>query len=643
MSRLITTSMIVIALLSITALSGTAATDPPTNIRVTNIPQLNNEEQVCICPTDSSVIIANWRDFRLGFRQIGVGRSIDGGLTWDHALIDYGMQYYAYEGWQSDPTMTVNAAGDFYMSALDFEPNGPGSVISFYKSIDKGTNWTGPVIHALSGPWFEDKQFTAVDRTGGSYNGNLYCSWTRFPNTDPDQIAFVRSINGGASFLPAVIVGPWQTSTGCGTSTVDAGQFSIPVVTPEGNVHVFWLGIALDSGGACTGRDVIKHVVSTDGGATFSQEDTVLSVSGWTTASGGVQTYSQPVVDADISGGPFAGNLYMTFTNIGPEDTDHSDVDFVVSTDGGVSWSSRYAINDDSNSVQTDNFHPWLICNEDGVVITIFYDQRFDIPNYYQFDLLAAYSFDGGLSFTTNHRISSASSSPDFLRTPTGARPWTENPDGTRTPVLQKPMAGRLGEYIGVAAFHDKVNAVWTDTRDGNSEVYTANWYLPLLPPRLQSPANSSTPSTTPLFTWSTSWKHDQDQYRLELFDGQEILIGSAVVDTPFYQWPAELVDSAYTWRVKAFDLTSGDSSEFSPVWRIRYPCCFGIRGNIDGDGGDITDISDLSAMVDYLFFGGAISVCMPECDVDESGTVDISDLQVLIDFLFSGGTMPGC
>ena len=60
----------------------TSILSPPPNIRITTISQLNNEEQVFICPTDSNIIIANWRDFRLGYRQIGIGRSTDGGQTW---------------------------------------------------------------------------------------------------------------------------------------------------------------------------------------------------------------------------------------------------------------------------------------------------------------------------------------------------------------------------------------------------------------------------------------------------------------------------------------------------------------------------------------------------------------------------------
>lgn len=71
--------------------------------------------------------------------------------------------------------------------------------------------------------------------------------------------------------------------------------------------------------------------------------------------------------------------------------------------------------------------------------------------------------------------------------------------------------------------------------------------------------------------------------------------------------------------------------------------CCLALTGNVDGNSGDIVDISDLSAMVDYLFFGGAISGCPNENDVDTSGAIDISDLTLLVDFLFFGASLPSC
>jgi len=75
----------------------------------------------------------------------------------------------------------------------------------------------------------------------------------------------------------------------------------------------------------------------------------------------------------------------------------------------------------------------------------------------------------------------------------------------------------------------------------------------------------------------------------------------------------------------------------------LNGDCCRQNTGNIDGDAGDIVDISDLSTIVDYLFFGGSISECDHENDVDGSSSVDISDLSVLVDFLFFGGTLPAC
>jgi hypothetical protein len=73
--------------------------------------------------------------------------------------------------------------------------------------------------------------------------------------------------------------------------------------------------------------------------------------------------------------------------------------------------------------------------------------------------------------------------------------------------------------------------------------------------------------------------------------------------------------------------------------------CCTGRTGNVDGDISDVVDISDLSALVGYLFQGEAISDCADEdnVDADPSGAIDISDLQALVDFLFSGAELPAC
>ncbi|MCH9024165.1 MAG: hypothetical protein IH931_02440 [candidate division Zixibacteria bacterium] len=553
----------------------TSSLVPPPNIRITNIPQLNNEEQVFICPTDSNIIIANWRDFRLGKRQVGIGRSTDGGQTWTDSLISVVHQVFFGDSKQSDPTMTVDRLGNFYMSVLDWDAFGftGGSYIAFYKSTDKGVSWTGPVLHlsVINTNVFEDKQFITTDRTNGVHDGNLYCAWARFnsnPGSGPNRMAFVRSIDGGASFEDTIIVGPPQTSTGCGPSGISAGQFPIPVVTSNGDVHVLWAGSVLDSGAACTGFQAVKHVVSTDGGQSFSAESVVSPVFGWMIASNGTNTYPQPATDADITGGPFDGFMYTAFTNIGSEDISRSDVDFVLTTDNGATWSERIKINDDANSHLNESYHPWLIVNEEGVIIVIFYDTRFDSPNYFLFDLMAAYSFDGGETFTTNHRISSVSSSTNDLKKSTAYDLNEINKPESNTPVLSSSRAGLIGEYIGVTAFHDKINAVWTDSRDGNSEVYTANWYLPILEPRLLSPDDDSYANTNPTFKWATAWKSDQDSYRLEIADDSNFtsMLSTYISDSNFVLPVIDLLEGDYFWRVKSLTTAGTDSSEYSVV-----------------------------------------------------------------------------
>lgn len=72
--------------------------------------------------------------------------------------------------------------------------------------------------------------------------------------------------------------------------------------------------------------------------------------------------------------------------------------------------------------------------------------------------------------------------------------------------------------------------------------------------------------------------------------------------------------------------------------------CCVGIRGNIDGDPQDMVDISDLSIIIDYLFFGVPFTgTCPGEANVDGIGEADISDLTLLIAYLFENGVIPPC
>jgi hypothetical protein len=93
-------------------------------------------------------------------------------------------------------------------------------------------------------------------------------------------------------------------------------------------------------------------------------------------------------------------------------------------------------------------------------------------------------------------------------------------------------------------------------------------------------------------------------------------------------------------------DRTIAGVVDQAKVWfegnvRCYLGCCVGLRGNVNGDAGDDTNVSDLSFLVDFLFRGGSAPPCTEEADLNGSGDVNVADLSYLVDFLFRGGPDP--
>jgi len=110
--------------------------------------------------------------------------------------------------------------------------------------------------------------------------------------------------------------------------------------------------------------------------------------------------------------------------------------------------------------------------------------------------------------------------------------------------------------------------------------------------------------------------------------------------------------EDTYDVMVRAkdtFDATSDWSSSASIV--IWAGCCVGAdRGNVDGDGLDEFNISDVVYLVNYMFKEGPLPTCLEEADVatpqDPSvpEDIDIADLVYLVNFMFKDGDpLPPC
>ncbi len=639
----------IILILGIALLGALATAEPPIpqNYAIgTPYPELQNEEQIWTCPTDSNIHIAVWRDFRLGYRQVGIGRSWFDNSFWVDSLIHPDMQMLTR---QSDPCLTVDNDGNFYICVLDYQPSATSiwdsSYISVLKSTDKGVSWTGPVtLVDTLGPYFEDKQFTVVDRTDGPNSGNYYVAWARFPN--PNRIMFVRSTDGAQTFDDTLIVGPNIDATPCGWGILDAGQFACPAVGSDGAVYVMWIGGDLDTT-TCDYFTSMKMVKSVDGGQSFTEPVVIRhTVGNWGEVDGGVDVYNQPVVATDVWGGTHDGNIYVAYANMGLNNPEYDDynIEFVRSTNGGATWSDAVYINDDYVGVGAmyDQFHPWLVCNEEGTLVCLWYDQRTDVVNHYLFDAFAAYSFDGGETFTTNHRISGVSINPGWLKlsgrtTPAPADPRMEITSG------RSPRAGLIAEYIGVTAFNDHINATWTDTRAGNQDVYGANWTIPLMKPRLVSPMDGDSISDpTPTMVWSTSWKEDDDRYLLQVAHGSDFTTTTFFECESFdnqctYSGDPLVVGEDYFWRVKAFKLSTTESSEYSDVrsFTISSPDCF-ATGDVNNDGIPLTN-ADLSYLVDYVEGVGPAPPVLYSSDMNGDCEIDHLDVALYQDYFTYG------
>jgi hypothetical protein len=525
--------------------------------------QLQNEESLCINPVNSDNVLAMWRDFRLGYRRIGIGTSFDGGQTWSDSLF-VGTPYTRH----SDPVISYAADGTIYACVLSYDDGLDYNGLFIFPSTDGGMTWDVPItiVDQTSGA-FEDKQWINVDRTGGTYDGRIYVPWTRFTQDSRIMLCYSISTVVGPIFQYPVFVS-------------DATSVQWPTVTigPDGTVYVAWFSYAYNG---------ILIDKSTNGGVGFGTDHLVQSTEFYpSNIDGGIQTFAFPAMEADITGGSYNGNIYIIFEDLAADDK--LDVYLTKSTDGGDSWSERHRINDDPYGNAIDQFHPWVSINEDGILTAVWYDRRNDPGNLY-FDLYLAHSFDGGDNWTANRRISTVSSSPFDAKyrafVPEDRPTEPEKPGWTRTPERgHQDRAGLIGEYVGLSSSGDKVNTAWTDTRNGNQDVFSTRVTIGFSAPPLIAPeANTVTSDPEPIFVWG---KVGATPSEIALFPGtvvQPLYYVLEIDDDPLFlsvdyvdsnlvgtskQVSPPLSDGNWYWRVSAVN-DSGRATGYSEPLRL--------------------------------------------------------------------------
>ncbi len=420
-----------------------------------------------------------------GGSDILFASSADGGLTW----LTPGQS--AFNGRVSNSI----AAGKTFV--VNFTNRATGTLIL---NLTPGTNVTGGAlmirVFASNG-----STILASATTIGSRTATL-----TLPVTSGQQVFLqvigANSTAAGSFTLQVVNTTPLPAlrdteykADGSAPPGGGSDDFSHLSIGPEGNVYV-----SLFRGG------LFRVFGSTDGGTAFNTLGDPFGDNFSTFASSVLPDEDFRVFPVrDVLADPTRpGTLYaleavqVTNPNFTPNTIDGGQVVFARSTDGGKTWSNVFTLNDDDggralglatslvNEVISGQVLPKMAVDGNGNLSVIWYDTRHDPANH-SIDVFGLTSTDGGQTFSANYRVTNRSFDPNAGQFPAGSNDFF------------------LGDGIGLAAAGGIDYAVWTDTRDGNQDVFFASYPAAPAPapPNDRFEPNDTPPLATDLGTVS--------------------------------------------------------------------------------------------------------------------------------------------
>jgi tetratricopeptide (TPR) repeat protein len=100
-------------------------------------------------------------------------------------------------------------------------------------------------------------------------------------------------------------------------------------------------------------------------------------------------------------------------------------------------------------------------------------------------------------------------------------------------------------------------------------------------------------------------------------------------------RWP---VDGSLVYFDRCLDVNCDDTDIYQATWSMVPPPRF-HRGDADADGK--LDLSDGVSILNHLFLGGGLPLCMDAADANDDGIVDLSDAVFIFGYLFLGKESP--
>jgi hypothetical protein len=175
----------------------------------------------------------------------------------------------------------------------------------------------------------------------------------------------------------------------------------------------------------------------------------------------------------DRSGTGTNNNIYMLASVQPFGATNGDDVNFVRSTDGGLTFSAPLRINDDPVNHNKWHWFGTLAVAANGRIDSVWLDTR-NAANNTDSQLFYSWSTDGGVTWAPNVPVSDSFN-----------------------PFLGYPQQNKLGDYITIVSDETGGNVAYAATFNGEQDVY----YVRVSPSGGPTPTPTPTPTATPTST----------------------------------------------------------------------------------------------------------------------------------------------
>jgi hypothetical protein len=367
------------------------------------------EEEIAVNPNDGSDLVAAISDFSLrgGYNTTKYSVSSDNGSNWVDAYVPLDpitSEPITGDGqiWEanSDPVVAFDDTGHVYLSNLYLKVNSQGNVSGtglYVSATSWATNFaftqaaTYPVSsnpNSLNPE--EDKPWITVDDARSTACGRpVYVTWTRFTSTS-DYIVFSRSLDCGKTWS-----GPLQVSDPGFNGAVQGSQVAVGPAGGDGVIYVayevFFVG------------GLRAHFVNTsaDGGAT------------WNGSYQATPLFNELSFNSKYRKNSFASLAVSSTNNFvylvyadQPSASSGSHIEFLWSSDSGVTFSSPLSINDTTSG---QRLMPSVVTDSTGTIHTSWFDTRNSTRSTSVYDIYAARSTKNGGNFSFNTRVTSSS------------------------------------------------------------------------------------------------------------------------------------------------------------------------------------------------------------------------------------------